>query len=107
MVEKWIYFQQATFSDRGGNSSRRHHLPNSCKYDFGRTGKTAVSYTHLVRELGLGGMVSVSELSSKRRKVEEAKDTDRLQPKREAVDAHDFLISFICFSPFKSSKSFL
>lgn len=35
--------------------------------------------------LGLGGMVSVSELSSKRRKVEEAKDTDRLQPKREAV----------------------
>ncbi|EGF59748.1 MULTISPECIES: hypothetical protein [Bacteroidales] len=30
-------------------------------------------------------MVSVSELSSKRRKVEEAKDTDRLQPKREAV----------------------
>ena len=33
----------------------------------------------------MGGMVSVSELSSKRRKVEEAKDTDRLQPKREAV----------------------
>ena len=32
----------------------------------------------------MGGMVSVSELSSKRRKVEEAKDTDRLQPKREA-----------------------
>ncbi len=32
--------------------------------------------------LGLGGMVSVSELSSKRRKVEEAKDTDRLQPKK-------------------------
>ena len=33
----------------------------------------------------MGGMVSVSELSSKRRKAEEAEDTDRLQPKREAV----------------------
>ena len=41
-----------------------------------------VSYRRVAR---LDSMVSVSELSSKRRKVEEAKDTDRLQPKREAV----------------------
>ena len=45
LLRKWLksgfIFNKQLFSDRGGNSSRRHHLPNSCKYDFGRTGKTA------------------------------------------------------------------
>lgn len=38
----------------------------------------------MIGELGLNGMVSVSESSEKHRNVEEAKDTDRLQSKMES-----------------------